>query len=207
MMIKSLLAISALGALLAVGSPALADPIGPDCESCFGNIYTLSAVAVTPTDFTITYVIDTTNTTLSATDFIGQIAFKVTAQSSDITSATLTTDDTPGTWDDLKVGGLNNSGCSTGTQGFVCVTDSTNLTLTDGSKYTWVFDVQVGSASDWKLCSGCASIKANFGPANGLLMSEDITLQGNNLPEPASLLLLGAGLAGIGIWRRKVSKG
>ena len=28
----------------------------------------------------------------------------------------------------------------------------------------------------------------------------------NNLPEPGSLLLLGAGLAGIGIWRRKAAK-
>jgi hypothetical protein len=40
----------------------------------------------------------------------------------------------------------------------------------------------------------------------GALVSEDITLQRSTVPEPASVILLGSGLAGIGLWGMKRRK-
>ena len=135
----SILAGLALG-VLSFG--ATADPIGPDCAggSCFGNIFTLTYAAISPTEYTIDLRIDTSNTTLDATDFIAQVAFKVVSSSSDITNTPSLFTTAPGTWSVPVKGGLANAGCSTGPQGFVCTSDGTSALLTDYTGKVWRWD-------------------------------------------------------------------
>ena len=198
---------SAFALFLAAGA-ALSDPIGPDCDSCLGNVYQLEYTVVGNNEIQVTLTIDTTDTILTEDQFLAQVAFKVTSSSDDITGATLVSTNALGTWETL-VGGLNNNGCKEGEQGFICSTDGTENLIT-GQTFTFVYDVFVTSLDQLLLTDFGASIKANFGPDNGFITSEAITLQPGAeappdvpLPEPATLALIGIGLAGIGLRMRR----
>jgi len=96
----------------------------------------------------------------------------------------------------------NANGCGGGDSGGFCFTSANGVTVTDNMNFT--IDFTRGS-----LNLDAPHLKVRFldttGTKEGSLLSQ--TIPGTSVSEPASLLLLGAGLAGIGLWSRKVGKG
>ena len=206
-----LLAAAAIG-LVAVGRSAAADPIGPDCDTCQGSIYTL-LYNPTPlgsdadsTQYGIVLRIDTTNYTGGGVN-IDDVAFKISPNLDGVLLV-----DAPGGAADWSTapGGINANGCDgNGNSGFGCTTsnDASNATLPFAGVYQWTFvaDVPTGTLLTDPFA---ASLKARYVDAGGNkvgdLVSEPITLQ--VIPEPGTALLLVAGLAGLlrfGVPRRR----
>lgn len=186
---------------------AEAGPIGPDCDSCQGAIYTLvnlgqvtdiqGADGQTDT-WRILLSVDTAGYTGVGVR-ISEVAIKV---SSGLDAIQLT--DAPGgasAWQ-MVSGGLNANGCSGSGSGFGCADwmgSGGGAPVGTGSLLTWIFDVDVKGGLFTDPLS--ASIKLRYvdeaGKKVGDLVSEPITLSEPpvSVPEPGTLLLTLTGAA------------
>jgi hypothetical protein len=105
--------------------------------------------------------------------------------------------------------GLNANGCGGGSGGFLCAESSGNGVSVSGSPYNFVYNVTVDTG-DLFTGNDAASVKALYVDSNGnkvgALLSENISLQQTNCPEPSSALMLGAGLLGLSVLTRKLRR-
>lgn len=210
-----MLMVAAVASGSLIGGVAFADTIGgASCGSCEGATYTLVSdfvdLGASATTDTVNFllVVDTSgvNAFNSVSDArLLDVAIKITSDNG-LTGALIVQ---PSDFVEV-LGGLNAGGCNGAGAGFDCAHSTTNGVATSGGPYTFVFQETYATGT---LLSGnlAASVKARYGsPTAGFLglTSEQITIQRppSGVPEPASVILLGSGLVGIGLWGVKRRK-
>jgi hypothetical protein len=200
-------------ALTLLASGASADPIGPDCDTCQGSIYTLKydptplATLAHTTTYRITLTIDSSGYTGGGVG-IDTVSVKV---ADSLFAGSLA--DGPGgaaNWLEFTNQGLNAAGCSSGGSGFSCARVVTGGDVPAvGGTLIWEWDITVLNASPLFLDPLEASVKARYvnelRQKVGDLVSEDITLQptGTLVPEPAAGWLTASGIAMLGAVSRR----
>ncbi len=192
---KKALLVACAGAILAM--TASAATIGPSCGSCFGGTYSLDGFMVSSAagleTWQYTYTLFTQNVNISGVSYVGSIAAKVTTGL--VSAATLSGPNVGGVWTSPALNtNVNNAGCDGNGNGWVCIRWLGGAQMLTGASapaggYSWVFDVVMGAGTS----IDAASIKTNFDPANGKILSETINVAEGGAPIELPLITVGLG--------------
>jgi hypothetical protein len=188
----------AFAVLFLVVSPSYADTITatqPGADDGFGSTYTLTANC-TGSVCDVTLAIQSsgaTNPDISAVDFkIG---------SSDTFGGTVVAPN--GTWN-TSSGSLGNNGCGNNSGGFICSqAASTASFAATGGLLTWSW-TGVNVTGDLTINHVGYKYDNATGTLNGMIVSDSTFGGGTSVPEPGVLQLLGVGLVGLGVMRRRL---